>query len=358
MKPSLKTQLDLAPIPTAEILALWDQALINRLNRQGKTLACPFCGHAESSLFFRWPIDDQFGLFDDDPERLLFIYGDHLRKDLSNKFVSEYRQAVFKLLAGRSHVDYLKCSACGLVFQNFPHTNKSTSFFYQRLYRLNEQWILPEKNVDVFGRNDERWLYQQESIGRYFLEASGLKPGAEVLDIGCAEGLVCCFLEKKGITAYGIEPSLPMANYALSVLGLKKITGGDYTPERYGPDAFDGIITHHVLEHVIDLTGFFAAVQRHLKQGGYLLLQAPCLDNIKSHTAYQRILTGGHIYGFSEKFLRNIITEHNFNILECKKSPLDLTELDPSNRAEWDTTVWADDPGGISFLAQKVRPLS
>jgi 2-polyprenyl-3-methyl-5-hydroxy-6-metoxy-1,4-benzoquinol methylase len=221
------------------------------------------------------------------------------------------------------------------------------------LYRLKEEWIAPDKNMALFGRNDDRWVYQQELIGQYFMKATGLKKGAKVLDIGCAEGLVCKYLENQGISAYGVEPCIPMANYARSILGLKNISCCDYTSETYAAELFDGIVTHHVLEHIVAIPDFFNAVQKQIKSGGYLLLQTPCLDHLHLAKAYQRILSGGHLYAFSESFLRNMLLDRHFEILDCKKTPLDLSELDPAERAAWNTTVWADDPGGISFLAQK-----
>jgi hypothetical protein len=51
--------------------------------------------------------------------------------------------------------------------------------------------------------------------------------------------------------------------------------------------------------------------------------------------------------------LRNAFTQYGFEILECKKTPCDLSELDKADMALYGTTVWADDPGGISILARK-----
>jgi 2-polyprenyl-3-methyl-5-hydroxy-6-metoxy-1,4-benzoquinol methylase len=225
--------------------------------------------------------------------------------------------------------------------------------YYREFYRLRSQKKHTEVDVEVFGRSDQRWVYQQELIGKYFLKATRLPTASRILDMGSAEGLVCKYLECRGMSAYGIEPARPMVNYAKHVLHLQNVICCSYSADVYPNGFFDGIVTHHVVEHMVDIRGLFAAMSKHLKQGGYLLLQTPCLDNLKSPAAYKRILFGDHVYCYSEKFLRNVFTQYGFEILECKKAPCDLSELDEAEVAPYGTTVWADDPGGISILAKK-----
>ena len=335
------------------IRRVWEQAEINRINRTGLVIPCPYCGSSESAYVSRWPISDQFGLFDNDPGRLQTIYALDLPSFMPRKLVLPYRNLAGQWISGKSHVDYRRCSHCDLVFQNYPHTPTAANYYYQHLYRLPYQKVDPKTGRVIFGRNDDRWVYQQQLIGEYFLGVTQLPPGSKVLDAGCGEGLVCKYFEDQGMAAYGIEPSQAMANYAQSVLQLANVSCGDYAPDSYPPQGFDGIVTHHVAEHVVDLPSFFKALARHLKIGGYLYLQVPCLDNLKNQADYDKILQSGHIYCFSQRFLRSLLESQGFSILSCRLTPCDLGELDPGEIAHWDTTVWADDPGGISILATK-----
>jgi cyclopropane fatty-acyl-phospholipid synthase-like methyltransferase len=341
------------------ILRAWKHAYINRFNRQKINIKCPYCSYDKSEHVHRWTIDwtnepvDYFGLFDNDQDRLNMIYGKNLTRILPAKALSRYLEKSLKLLNGRSYVDYRRCPECDLVFQNFPHTPASKEFYYREFYRLRYQKKHPETDVEVYGRSDQTWMYQQELIAKYFLQATQLPSSSRILDIGCAEGHVCKYLEHRQMIAFGIEPSVPMVNYAKHVLHLQNVIGGNYSADVYPTEFFDGIITHHVVEHIVEIRPFFAAMSKHLKQDGYLLLQTPCIDNLKSPTDYKRTLFGDHVYCYSEKFLRNALKQYGFEILECKNAPCDLSELDKADMTPYGTTAWADDPGGISILAKK-----
>lgn len=335
------------------IIKTWEKVAINEMNRQDTVMPCLHCGCKESQSVSRWIITDHFGLFDNNTQRLKKIYGMNLPEILPERLIAYYRNSILKCISGNSYVDYKRCVHCGLVFQNYPHSKESVSFYYKMLYRLPWQSAYKEDNIIIYGRDDQKWIAQQELIGEYFLTRTQLPNGAKVLDVGCAEGIVCKYLIERGINAYGIEPSQAMANYAKVVLNLKNVVCDDYHISNFPRSFFDGIITHHVIEHVFDIDRFFEALSVHLKSGGYLLLQAPCMDNLKTEADYQEILQGGHIYCFSEDFLRSILKNKGFEILEVKKTSCNLSELDRADLSPWGTSAWADDPCGISILAGK-----
>jgi SAM-dependent methyltransferase len=333
----------------------WSQADINQFNKKGLRIPCPYCGSHGSDFVHRWVIDhpDHLGLFDRDAKRLRIIYGSELKRVLPKRACAEYTERALNSLRGVSHVDYWRCPSCDLVFQNFPHDTGSKEFYYREIYRIRHNQKDQKLGVYLYGRDDERWVYQQELIGRYFLEATRLKRPAQILDVGCGEGLVVKYLESKGIDAFGLEPSEPMANYARYRLGVRNIVCGSYASDVYPENFFEGIVSHHVVEHVVDIKGFFSALARHLKPSGYLLLQAPCMDNLKTKEDHDKILSGGHLYAYSEKFLRDALAAVHFEIMECRKTPCDFSELEPEYQDLWDTSTWGDDPCGISILGRK-----
>ena len=168
-------------------------------------------------------------------------------------------------LKGRTSVDYRRCAKCDLIFRNYPHSNEATNYYYEHLYR-----IPVAGRGRLYGRSgDAPFVNRKEAIAEYFLQRTALKPGSQVLDIGCADGLVLDYLRKRGMETSGVEPSTPMVNYAREVLHLERITRGGYSISTYVPEAFERILTHHVFEHVADIDEFLRAVSTHLRPGGY-----------------------------------------------------------------------------------------
>jgi len=342
----------LSIIPKPVIQLIWKRATINEINQHKNIQPCPFCKSAESDFIHRWWINDHFGLFDRSHFRLEIIYGDFAFPKFPVILKNYYRSLVFSWISSLAYIDYRRCKKCDLVFQNYPHTPDSANYYYSTLYRIPYS-DTDENGCSIYGRSDDKIIRQHYQIGEYFLKRTGLPKGLKIIDIGCAEGNTCKYLEREGYSVYGIEVSIPMTNYAKNVLELENVTCGTYSVDSYPESFFDGIITHHVAEHVVDINNFFESLSKHLKKGGFLLLQVPCLDNIKSDDHRNHILQGGHIYGFSEKFLRTIIEKEDFRIIEIKKTPCNLNELNATERTPWDTSTWADDPCGISILAEK-----
>jgi 2-polyprenyl-3-methyl-5-hydroxy-6-metoxy-1,4-benzoquinol methylase len=338
--------------PSGKPEDVWRKAKISRINKKGTVFACPYCGDTRSEVVLTWRITDHYGLFDDSPSRLNRLYAAALSPSLPREQAARRRSETLKALSGLSQVDFRKCRSCDLVYQNYPHTSASVNFYYRNLYRLPWQETHVESGTEIYGRSDERWTFQQQSIGTYFLSATGIPEGSKVIDVGCAEGIVCEYLKGRGIEAFGIDASLPMTNYARLVLGLDNIYCDDYSTGLFPQAFFDGIVSHHTIEHVPDVRGFFDALSKQLRIGGYLLIQTPCFDNLIRPEDYNEALQGGHIYCFSEGFLRSALESRGFEIMELKRTPCDLSQLDSSLVAPFNTTVWADDPGGISILAR------
>jgi 2-polyprenyl-3-methyl-5-hydroxy-6-metoxy-1,4-benzoquinol methylase len=326
---------------------IWQGSFLNRWNSNSQVIACPYCGESNSSSTYHHPLIHCYGLYDDSKLRLSILYARELERIMPG-VARFWRTTVHNALAGKSHLDFQRCKSCDLTFQNYPHTTLSARYFYTILYRLPWQEI-----GGIFGRDNEHWVSQQALIADYFLSATNLAKGAHILDVGCAEGWLCHTLEKRGMTAFGREPSDPMVNYAQNVLGLQRIVADEYYKDSYTANSFHGIISHHVAEHIIDIKMFFSALSLHLKPGGFLLLQVPCTDEIVSDASYKVVLTNDHIYGYSEQFLRQVFKSNGLEILECLRTPCDLKQLPEFQRSKWNTASWADDPCGISILARK-----
>jgi SAM-dependent methyltransferase len=100
-----------------------------------------------------------------------------------------------------------------------------------------------------------------------------------VLDVGCGTGEFLIKLRRRGIEAYGLEPSGFAAGHAASI-GLDVFQGGvaDYRPGR----TFDLITLWNVIEHMPDPAGDLSRLREMLAPAGTIVILTP---NAGSHQA-------------------------------------------------------------------------
>jgi len=322
----------------------WRKAMLNSFNKNNETVNCFFCGSNKGTIFHKTKLDGIYlGLFDNDLERLNFLYGVHI-EDLSRRNL--YFDEVKKIVEKQSFLTYLKCGNCGLIYQNYPHEQKILDNYYNTLYRS-----IYSDTGNAYGRGAEaNFMERKGLITDYFLSGAKLSQQAKVLDIGCAEGIVCHILKKAGMVPYGIDPCEQEVKYARNYFKLDNIVLGNYGVKTYPEAYFDGIITHHVLEHIFNIGEAFAAMSLHLKPGGYLLIQCPRVDEGSAHG--KKRLMGAHVVGYTREFLVNILKK-DFELIEILETPYEPEPDFPWLYLGTHVSKWGDVKGGISLLAKK-----
>ena len=322
----------------------WGKATINSFNRSGESISCPYCSSSKSSVYYRAPLDgDSAGIFDKDLKRLDILYGIHIKNAVDR---SLYFEAVKKIIIEKKTlVDYLKCPGCGLIYQNYPHEQKFLDNYYNKLYR--------SMYADgAYGRGmEEKFVQRKSLIAKYFLNKTGLAPSSKILDIGCAEGIVCHSLREAGMIPYGIDPCLQEVEYAREYFKLDNVLFGNYEPDSYPPASFDGIISHHVLEHMLHIRESFEAMRRHLRPEGYLLIRCPQIAEEK--TRGKKGLNGGlHLAGFTREFLVKALS--GFELLEVLETPHEVAADFTWVHIDEPVSPWGDTSGSISILCRRL----
>jgi demethylmenaquinone methyltransferase/2-methoxy-6-polyprenyl-1,4-benzoquinol methylase len=109
---------------------------------------------------------------------------------------------------------------------------------------------------------------------RKSLREAGLKPGMEVLDVGCGPALTTqCALDVVGSTGrvIGLDPSIGMLREAKRGPCRQLVQGvGELLP--FPEERFDFLSMGYALRHVADLKVAFREYRRVLRKGGILLL--------------------------------------------------------------------------------------
>ena len=153
--------------------------------------------------------------------------------------------------------------------------------------------------------------------------------GAKILDVGSAEGGFTDLMLRRGANSLGLEPDRDSAKEAL----LKKLPMELVSFESFNgkENEYDVIVFNDVFEHMQDPSLSLEKANNMLKDGGFILINAPVSTGfifravkfaarmgIKS--PYQRIWAKGlcspHIYFYSDENLTTLLKRHQFEIVD------------------------------------------
>lgn len=179
--------------------------------------------------------------------------------------------------------------------------------------------------LDEAGREEALGPLRRANAARLLeLLGSRLPRGAALLDVGCAHGW---FLEAAGrdYAALGIEPDAAVAGPARS-RGLP-VRPGLFPDALAGDERFDAIVFNDVFEHLTDLHAALRACHRHLREGGWLVLNLPNADGLYYRWArrlarigidgpFRRLWQAGmpspHLHYFTPGALRRLVEPHGY----------------------------------------------
>jgi SAM-dependent methyltransferase len=136
-----------------------------------------------------------------------------------------------------------------------------------------------------------------------------MNPGAAVLDVGCGYGATLRTFAKADARTYGVEPS-PHRARAARLLGAQvaPIPIEDLTPDTFGR-RFELVVTHHVLEHVLDPHAYLRVVRNVLSPRGWLYIAVP---NARNDFLLQHAFYALHVHLFSRASLEWVLARAGF----------------------------------------------
>ena len=157
----------------------------------------------------------------------------------------------------------LKCTSCNHYFTQLKISTEEVKNIYSDNYFFGGGDGYPDYTLekDMLIRKGE---YYSKKIEKF------IKSG-KVLDIGCASGFIIKGFENKGWKATGIEPNASMSEYGRDLLGLD-IRQGTIEEVKL-TEKYDLILMIQVIAHLFDLNASMKNVYKHLKPGGYLLIE-------------------------------------------------------------------------------------
>jgi len=165
---------------------------------------------------------------------------------------------------GKDQFQIVECSNCSLAYTSpRPFFDELLKKFYADDYLCyNKSGMMSRLRTSLLGRS------------RIGLLRKYMKPGARLVDVGCADGDLLSYLkEKTDFQVTGCEPKAEVAAAArrrdLDVVDTTLRNAG------FPSDYFDVVFMSHVIEHLPDVAETTKEIFRILKPGGVLITENP-----------------------------------------------------------------------------------
>ncbi|QQS30210.1 MAG: class I SAM-dependent methyltransferase [Sphingobacteriales bacterium] len=216
-------------------------------------------------------------------------------------------------------VSIQKCTNCRLIYSN----PQPIPFDLQDHYGKPPEAYWKEKYFE----------WQPEYFKTQIDEASALldfKPGMKALDVGAGLGKAMLSMQNKGFDVYGLEPSVPFFERAISKMGIppEKLKSGAIEELDYEPEFFDFITFGAVFEHLYEPSACLNKAFGWLKPNGIIHIEVPSSDWLlpKFINLYFRLIGTNyvtnlspmhppfHLHEFSLKSFHQLAEKQNFTI--------------------------------------------
>lgn len=202
------------------------------------------------------------------------------------------------------HAQYGACIACGCYVNLRPPTPESL----KGLYSLDSYWRLRqrvhgippiEKRAELY-RSDGRLGYWMDLIKHY-----GPRSG-NVIEIGCAPGVLLSDLKDRGYRCTGVEPSASVVEWIRHNTGVEVQEG--LFPGIHLPPC-DLLLAFDVAEHTADPVGFWCGMAKVLQPGGVAIVQTPieCSNYAQPFKTRPEFFDGlEHLYLYTDTSVRKL----------------------------------------------------
>jgi 2-polyprenyl-3-methyl-5-hydroxy-6-metoxy-1,4-benzoquinol methylase len=244
---------------------------------------CPNCGQSDFEVLFESNMEpDDFNvLFDYSMEEYDCQEGDE-----------------GYLVPGKEWGRHVKCNNCHLIYVNPIEKVSKTNEYYFKAKNTHAPTIR------------ESYLRTAKSQVRLIQTYAS---GANLLDVGCAQGFFLFSASQAGYTTKGIEISQDAAGYARKEFGLD-IEAKPFEELRFPENHFDVVTLWQLLEHVPYPLMVLKEVNRILKPGGLLVASTPNIGGIPAKILGKRWwdIKRLHVNQFTTKTLTDILQNAGF----------------------------------------------
>lgn len=217
---------------------------------------------------------------------------------------------------------YVRCTGCGLVFQDSKTAEKNLSQLYPQFYG---------SYVNGWSQDLEDKINNRANAIRARTLKTFLASGT-LFDVGCGSGFFLEFMKRRGWNVSGLDPAKEHVAFAKEKLGLDNIEVGLWPSADSHMKKVDAVSFLHVIEHLNHPVMSLAAARDILVPGGLLLIETPNIKSWPARIFRSRWVTldaPRHLNLFSPDNLRHALEQADFEILHLatySPSTMEYTE--------------------------------
>jgi SAM-dependent methyltransferase len=253
------------------------------------------------------------------------------------------------VFGGQPEHHFWQCEKCDAIYLYPVPTVEEEKVFYLKEFEGFMSTRVGDHR-DWSNANKHKISNQDQVTRRLPFIEKYLKPGVDLLEIGCSSGFMLDMFREKGANCVGIEPSGEFSEFLQDnghqvFNDLSEVTG----------QQFD-IITHYfVFEHIRDPFTFLKQSYDLVKPGGVMVCEIPCandpLTDVFDIPAFELFYWSiAHHYYYTPKSL-----EYLLNLLGYRFELVPEQRYDISNHMTW---MLHGKPGGQGkyndFLGEEV----
>ncbi|MBD3379942.1 MAG: methyltransferase domain-containing protein [Candidatus Omnitrophica bacterium] len=179
----------------------------------------------------------------------------------------------------------------------------------------------------LLSRNKLLYIHHRIATESFLDHFKKVDTASKVLDVGCGDGLYLELLRDLGFSnAEGIDPGASMVSTSK---GKNLNVRQGYLSDISGAEEYDVVYMMDVLEHIPDVPGALAAVNRILRPGGEFVLNIPICDSLRSRwrrffgkeTRSGQVLSYDetHLHAFTKVKLEELLKQAGFEVITSKR---------------------------------------
>lgn len=225
----------------------------------------------------------------------------------------------------RHRASYRVCTACGCYVNVRPPRPSELSKLYAfDLYWHGVQTRMGFPTIEQRTDNDladGRVQYWLDVVTRY------APPAGDVVEIGCAHGVLLAALKARGYRCTGVEPDAKTADWTSQRTGVPVRVGLFPGPAL---DPCDAFLAFDVLEHSPEPLAFLRAARELLRPGGVAIIQTPIERRDRADPFADRpdfFDDLQHLYLFSEASFRRLAQEAGLRLVQLEDAPQKLGQV-------------------------------
>ncbi len=128
-----------------------------------------------------------------------------------------------------------------------------------------------ENQGELWGAEPEGWAAQEPKhspLFRAMMDATGVGPGARVLDIGCGAGHSSQLIKSAGATVVGVDAAPGLVDYASARFDDIEFHVGGLEELSFDIDEFDVVFAANSVQYAADLNAALGELRRVCRPGG------------------------------------------------------------------------------------------